>query len=109
MGDLDAMFYQVRVKEEDRNFLRFFWWPDGNLSLEPEQYQMNVHIFGAVSSPSCANLALKRIADDFKDQIGTETAHTLKRNFYVDDCLRSEETEKAAIERVHEVVNACLQ
>ena len=27
-------------------------------------YHMNVHIFGAVSSPCCANYALKRVAID---------------------------------------------
>lgn len=27
MADIEGMFHQVRVKEEDRNLLRFLWWP----------------------------------------------------------------------------------
>ena len=28
MGDIDAMFHQVRVPEGQRDFLRFLWWPN---------------------------------------------------------------------------------
>lgn len=27
MRDIKAMFYQVKVAEEDKDFLRFLWWP----------------------------------------------------------------------------------
>ena len=45
------MFYQVRVRPSDRNYLRFLWWPDGNLEKEPEEYKMSVHLFGGAPSP----------------------------------------------------------
>lgn len=48
------MFHQVRVKEEDRNFLRFLWWPEGDTNKPLEEYRMTVLLFGAVSSPACA-------------------------------------------------------
>ena len=47
--DIKAMFHQVRVPEYHRDFLRFLWWPDGDLLRDLEEYQMNVHLFGAVS------------------------------------------------------------
>ena len=109
MGDIDSMFHQVRVTEHHRDYLRFLWWTDGEFSREPEEYQMNVHLFGSVSSPSCANFAVKRTADDFQDEVGKETADVLRQNFYVDDCLRSEDTEEAAIERVHDVMKICAK
>ena len=59
MSDIEAMFYQVQVRPSDCNYLRFLWWPDGNLETEPEEYQMLVHLFGGPSSPSCANYALR--------------------------------------------------
>jgi len=59
MSDIEAMFHQVRVRPTDCDALRFLWWPDGKLALQPEEYQMTVHLFGAASSPSCANFALK--------------------------------------------------
>ena len=48
MGDIQAMFHQVKVAEEDRDFLRFLWWPDGDITKDPAQYRMTVHLFGAV-------------------------------------------------------------
>jgi hypothetical protein len=62
--DVEAMFHQVRVPEADQDLLRFLWWPDGNLKAEPQEYRMTVHLFGATSSPSCCNYALRRIAQD---------------------------------------------
>lgn len=53
MSDTEAMFPQVR----DCN-ARFPWWPNGNLNSEPEEFMITAHLFGGVSSPSCANFAL---------------------------------------------------
>lgn len=50
MADIQAMFHQVKVSEEDKDFLRFLWWPGGDVSLTPVEYRMTVHLFGAVSS-----------------------------------------------------------
>jgi hypothetical protein len=50
MCDLEAMFYQVMVNVNDRNFLRFLWWKDGDLDNEPIVYRMTAHLFGATSS-----------------------------------------------------------
>ena len=107
MGDINAMFHQVRVPEGQQDLLRFLWWPDGDLTQNLEEYQMNVHLFGAVSSPSCSNFALRRAADDAEKVIGSETANVLRKNLYVDDCLRTEETEEAAIQRICGVRHAC--
>ena len=40
MSDVEAMFHQVRVNPEDHSVLRFLWWNDGNLDLEPEEYML---------------------------------------------------------------------
>ena len=56
-ADIEAMFHQVQIIEEDQPALRFFW---RNLELErpPDVYQMLVMIFGAASSPGMANYVL---------------------------------------------------
>ena len=67
------------------------------LNNEPQEYRMKEHLFGAGSSPGCANLALKATAEDNEQDLGLESANFLKRNFYVDDGLKSIETTDAAI------------
>jgi len=34
IGDVECMFYQVKVAKSDRDYLQFFWWPDGNIQRE---------------------------------------------------------------------------
>ena len=58
---------------------------------------MLVHIFGAASSPSCSCYALLQTAEDNKNDFAIEVINTLKRNFYVDDCLKSKPTIESAI------------
>lgn len=61
MSDVKSMFCHVRVAEADKDFLRFLWWPNGDMTAE---YRMTVHLFGAVSSPSCAGYPLTKTAHD---------------------------------------------
>ncbi|XP_022797621.1 uncharacterized protein LOC111335892 [Stylophora pistillata] len=88
MSDNEAMFHLVRVRPDDSEALRFLWWPHGDLTLQPQEYKMKVHLFGGVSSPSCANFAPQKTADDIQKEFSPETIDTVKRNFYVDDCLK---------------------
>ena len=68
---------------------------------------MTVHLFGATSSPSCANYALRRTAIDSGHHFPPETGKTLKENFYVDDCVKSVSTENEAVQLVADLVNLC--
>ena len=58
---------------------------------------MRVHLFGGASSPSCANYALRKTADDNKEDFRPEVVETVDRNFYVDDCLKSVSNEDKAV------------
>ncbi|VDI74825.1 Hypothetical predicted protein [Mytilus galloprovincialis] len=59
---------------------------------------MQVHLFGATSSPSCAAYALKKTAIDNGELFETEIASTVERNYYVDDILKSVDTEERAVQ-----------
>ena len=102
-ADVEAMFYQVKVPPEDRDFLRFLWWPEGNLKMRPKTYRMTVHLFGACSSPSCASYALKRTAKEYGALFDDDAAQTISNNFYVDDCLKSGQDQEKVTALAHDV------
>ena len=91
MADIEKMFYQVCIPTEDNRYLRFLWWPNGDMDKNPEEFQMLVHLFRCVSSPSCANYALQKTVDDNAKHFDEDTIQTVRRNFFVDDCLKSVE------------------
>ena len=97
MADIEGMFNQVHVEENDRDALRFLWWRDGDCELQPQEYRMTTNLFGGVWSPSCANFALRRCASDNADNFDKLTTQTINRNFYVDDCLKSVDSEFDAV------------
>ncbi|XP_068726426.1 uncharacterized protein [Montipora capricornis] len=97
IADIESMFYQVRVRPDDSDVLRFLWWPGNDLQRPPEEYPMTVHLFGAVSSPSCANFVLRKTAEENFQRFDFEVMNTVRRNVYVDDCLKSVPSESEAI------------
>ncbi|XP_069109596.1 uncharacterized protein [Argopecten irradians] len=109
VGDVEAMFHQVIVPPSDRDCLRFFWWPDGNLDKEPKMYRMVSHLFGATSSPSCCNFALKCTAEEKGHQFEPIITETIKRNMYVDDCLTSTVSDEKAKALINDLSALCQE
>ena len=109
MADIEAMFYQVYVPENQRNFLQFLWWEDGDTSRRYQVYEMCVHVFGSTSSPSCSNFALKAAAADGKSKYGDEASNILNRSFYVDDLLKSTSSVSEASNLIDKVVPMCQE
>ena len=105
--DIEKMFYQFYVNEEHRDYLSFFWWDNGDYNTEPSVYRMTVHLFGAVSSPGCANFGMNLVADDGEEQFGKPAADFVRHNFYVDDGLTSVSTEAEGKELVRNTVKLC--
>ena len=109
IADIEAMYYQVRVPKTDRDLMRFLWWEEGNVNLPLKEYRMCAHVFGAKSSPACANFALKRAAQEAQDgsKYNDEACNRVKTDFYVDDCLTSVENSTQAIRLVEDLTNIC--
>ena len=89
VADVEAMLHQVFVKPSHVDALRFLWWPNGEIDQEPVVHRMLVHIFGAKSSPTSANFALKQTAAEFGHLFESNMSEIVNKHFYVDDCLVS--------------------
>ena len=96
-SDIEAMFHQVMVDPKDVDAFRFLWWSDDDLSKQPVEYRMKVHLFGSTSSPSCASFGLRKTAQDNAGNFDHEVIDTVLKNFYVDDCLKSVQSTEVAI------------
>lgn len=70
---------------------------------------MSTHLFGAVSSPSCASYALRKTAEDNQVHFSLEVVKTVKQNFYIDDCLKSQPSEEEAVVMVKALRDLCLK
>ena len=107
MGDLEQMFYQIFVPENQRSLVRFLWWENDDISQDPVDHEMCVHTFGAISSPSVAGYALRKTAYDGESTYGEAAAAVVVRNFYVDDMCKSNRNTQSAIAMIKNVQNLC--
>ena len=101
-GDIEDMFHRVFIREDDRRAQRFLW-RDGDSSRLPDVYEMNVMIFGATCSPSCAIYVKDRNAGLFEETFPVAT-RAIKEDFYMDDGLCGDETVEKVI-KLREDIN----
>ena len=81
------MFHSFYVNCDDKDFLRFLWFENNDLSIPIVEYRMNVHLFGAASSPGVANFCLHQTAETHRKEFGDQASDFLRRDFYVDEVL----------------------
>ena len=104
-GDIEKMFYMIKLPKSDSNFLRFLWFDDNDFSAPPVSYRLKVHVFGASSSPAIANFALKNSVQNEENE---ETKSIVLESFYVDDMLKSFDDEESAVRHVDHVRKVLL-
>lgn len=102
-GDVEAMFLQVKVPPQDRDVLRFLWYPEGDTSANVQTFRMSSHLFGGTWSPSICTYALQQTARDNSQDFKAEIVEAVLHDFYVDDLLKSVETECEAIQMITEI------
>lgn len=106
MCDIEKMFHQFHVCKADQDYLRFLWWKKGDLTAQPREFRMKVHLFGAASSPGCANYGLKYLATENRDLYPLGSQFIL-RDFYVDDGVTSVKSTEKAIQLAQEAREVC--
>lgn len=110
-SDIQEMFHQVQIREEDRNSQRFLFRGKAR-DREPDVYRMKVMMFGAISSPSCAQFVKNENAKSHEKQFpGVERA--IVKQHYVHDYVDSTDTVEEATTLASNVIqvhkNGCFK
>ena len=95
-GDIEEMFHQVFLREEDRCSHRFFWRdsPDQELQI----MEMCVLSFGATCSPTLAQYVKNMHASLYEEE-HPRAVRAIKEDHYVDDYLDCDQDETVLWER----------
>lgn len=122
-ADVQQMFYCFVVQEEHRDFLRYLWYEDNDITKNVKEFRMKVHVFGNSPSPAVAIYCMRRAAQQGETEHGSKAREFVERQFYVDDGLTSVATPEEAVDllvrtqnmlaesnlRLHKVASNCSQ
>lgn len=87
-------FYHVCVPGNDKDYLRFLWWPDGSHNQAGSEYRMTVSV-------------LHRTANYFGGEYLPEAQKTMFRFFHVCVCLKSMDMEEDLVPTAKDVKSQC--
>ena len=104
-GDIRCMFHSFYLPEEDRDYVRFFWFDQNKPDNPLIQMRATVHIFGNSPSPAVANYGLKCTASCSNPPPSPDTTNAIMKNFYVDDALIATDSPSEAISLISEAIS----
>ena len=102
-ADIEAMFHNFYLKDDERDYIRFFWFADNDPAQSVCQFRAKVHIFGNCSSPAIAAHGLRHAA------MMSDKKHVqqfVNDQFYVDDGLSSADSAQQAIDILKDTIEA---
>ena len=90
-ADIASFFHCVLTPPEDRDFARYLWFEGGNPNARILEMRMKVHLFGGVSSQTCAVFAVHKTFEDAVSggRITQQEADDILHDLYSDDLLKS--------------------
>ena len=95
-GDIQKAFLQIRIKEQERDALRFHWRVNEDSDLET--YRFTRALFELACSPFLLGGVIEQHMDSWKDAM-PEMIESLRKSLYVDDLLSGGLTLEKARER----------
>ncbi|XP_046745774.1 uncharacterized protein LOC124411010 [Diprion similis] len=100
-ADMEKMYRQVLVHEEDRDLQRIFWRKDS--SLEINTYRLRTVTYGLTCAPFLAIRVLRQLAHDERDRFPIG-ASALSSDVYVDDVLSGADDITSALIKQNELI-----
>lgn len=88
-ADLEIMYRQILVREQDRDLQRILWRSNSNNEIQ--KYRLNTLTYGTSSAPFLAVRCLKELALQEKNKYPT-AAEVLQHDFYMDDLITGAHT-----------------
>ena len=104
-SDIQRAFLHIKLREEDRPFVRFLWYKDNDPMKEICVYTYNTIVFGHTSSPMSLGAVLQHHLDKFASSVAVDISEKL----YVDNLLSGVDNEAAAITYFHEAPRGLMQ
>ena len=101
-GDMVKAFLQIRVRENERDVLRFHW--RSNPQADIQVLRFTRVLFGLVSSPFLLGGVVEVHLDYWKHE-APEAVEALKKSLYVDDIISGGNTVEEAKQRKSEVTH----
>ncbi|GFX48586.1 uncharacterized protein TNCV_584831 [Trichonephila clavipes] len=99
-SDVEKMFRQIKVHEEDVDWQRILW---RDSPTEPiREYRLTTVTYGTTSAPFLSTRTLRQLAIYEQENYPAASRATLS-HFYVDDLLSGSATKKRAIQLVSEL------
>jgi len=99
-ADIEKMFRQILVAEEDTHLQRILWRPDPSKALL--EYTLATVTYGTTPASFMATQCLMILADNVK-QTHPRASEVIKRDFYMDDLMTGGENEEECAQLQKEV------
>lgn len=93
-GDLRRAFLQVRIRETERDALRFHWIAD-KATKEVETLRFTRVVFGLAPSPFLLNGVIQQHLENLQSTY-PESVNEVRKSLYVDDLISGESTKDKA-------------
>ena len=101
-GDIKDFFHRIKIRAEDQDSQRFLF-RGMDRDREPDEYVMQVSIFGSACSPFTSLAAKKKNAEKFEAEF-PEAAVAIVYRHYMDDYIDSADSADAAIKLINDVI-----
>ena len=101
VANIEKAFMRIKINEEDRNYVRFLWFEDGDPDKPIRVYRYTSVFFGGTSSPFILNSTILHHLSKYKkdqDPAVQFVAQDLEEKLYCDNVLTGADDEDTAIQ-----------